>query len=104
MLTNCVPGPNNCSSTDGRMPDERWWYWFVYASLGTYFSALLLALANYAVKGENRHLYICRERRRECEIRDISPSVLLFMDHFNNTKVFSGLLLFQYSKVECERF
>ena len=34
------------------MPDERWWYWFVYASLGTYFSALLLALANYAVKGE----------------------------------------------------
>ena len=62
MLTNRVPGPNNCSSTDGRMPDERWWYWFVYASLGTYFSALLLALANYAVKGENRHLYICRGR------------------------------------------
>ena len=43
------------------MPDERWWYWFVYASLGTYFSALLLALANYAVKGEKncKHNITC---------------------------------------------
>ena len=43
------------------MPDERWWYWFVYASLGTYFSALLLALANYAVKGEKncKHNIAC---------------------------------------------
>ena len=33
------------------MPDERMWYYFIYASLGTYFSALLLAGLNYAVKG-----------------------------------------------------
>ena len=44
-------GAKNCSSTDGRMPDERMWFYFVYASLGTYFSALLLAGLNYAVKG-----------------------------------------------------
>jgi len=41
----------NCSTTDGRMPDERQWFYFVYASLGVYFSGLFFAMIYSAVKG-----------------------------------------------------
>ena len=43
------------------MPDERMWYYFIYASLGTYFSALLLAGLNYAVKGTLNYQLILTE-------------------------------------------
>ena len=52
VLTLGLLAPNKCSSTDGRLPDERQWFYFVYASLGTYFSALFFAVLNYAIKSE----------------------------------------------------
>ena len=41
----------NCSSTDGKMPDERQWFYFVYASLGVYFGGLFFVLIYSAIKG-----------------------------------------------------
>ena len=33
------------------MPDERQWFYFVYASLGVYFSGLFFAIIYSAIKG-----------------------------------------------------
>ena len=54
MLEEDAP-MKNCSTTDGRMPDERQWFYFLYASLVTYFTGLLFALINYAVKSKYDH-------------------------------------------------
>jgi len=50
QILNKGIGDTPCSTTDGQMPDERQWFYFVYASLGTYFGALVLAILNYAIK------------------------------------------------------
>ena len=46
----------NCSSTGDRIPDERQWFYFIFVSLGSYFSLLLLGIIYLLIKSKFLHV------------------------------------------------
>ena len=96
------------------MPDERMWYYFIYASLGTYFSALLLAGLNYTVKGmrpnnfnEQHHHYLTSQHSgRNTTSRNVHSRQRLNFSEVSSDigKVYVGKMfnLLQSASFACE--
>lgn len=85
----------NCSSTDGRMPDERQWFYFVYASLGTYFTGLFFAFIYSAVKSGWKKL--CKKEKHITETQLLGSSfakeIQEWADSVNSGQSLAGRVL-----------